>query len=85
VTLERINTDEMGDVHDAGMSERLIQRDNRAWRVREVAARTVPGSRGPRCLICESAEVVRRLWHYPDDWQHLDDAVLWELCEAPLL
>jgi len=72
------------DLDEADSNERLVQRGDRAWRVREVPARTVPGSRGARCLICESAEVVRRLWRYPDDWRALDDERLWALCEAPV-
>jgi hypothetical protein len=75
----------MADVHETEPDERVVQRGSRAWRVREIAARAVPGSRGPRCLICESTEVVRRLWTYPTDWRGLDDELLWDLCERPLV
>lgn len=51
--------------------------DDRRWHVREVDARGVPGSRGPRCLIFENPEIIRRLWKYPSNWLTLsDDALL---------
>lgn len=67
-----------------GVSEpanRVVQRGSERWVVREIDAHKVPGARGPRCLICESGDVIRRLWKYPSDWESLDDISLWALCE----
>src|SRR4051794_35182356 len=56
------------------------------WDVREADARDVPGARGPRCLIFESPEVVRRVWVFPANWRELDDDALWRYSEqTPLL
>ena len=41
------------------------------WRVTEHEGDTVPGSRGERCLIFMSADVVRRVWRYPAGWRAL--------------
>jgi hypothetical protein len=49
--------------------------------LREVDARKVPGARAPTCLICESADVIRRLWAFPGDWHSLDDESLLDLCD----
>jgi hypothetical protein len=46
------------------------------WRVLEVAARYVPGSRGDFCLIFDAPGVCHRLWEYPADWSSLSDAEL---------
>ena len=56
--------------------ERILQRGDEMWTVREVSAHRVPGARGARCLICEYASVVRRLWDYPDNWHALTDTDL---------
>jgi hypothetical protein len=61
-------------------SERILQRGDETWTVREVDARHVPGTRGAQCLICESNAVVRRLWDYPDNWMSLTDDALMALC-----
>jgi hypothetical protein len=63
--------------------ERVVQRGLDQWRVHEMDARAVPGARASTCLICESIEVIRRLWTFPSDWRVLDDDALWELCEGP--
>jgi hypothetical protein len=49
--------------------------------MREVDARNVPGARAPTCLICESPDVIRRLWSYPSDWQMLGDDDLLRICD----
>ena len=55
------------------------------WRVFERDARMVPGSRGPRCLYFDAEGIVRRVWHYPSDWQGLPAAALLALMErSPL-
>ena len=69
-------------IGDVGPGERLVERGDRHWTVREMDARGVPGARAPTCLICESTEVIRRLWDYPNDWRKLDDAALVRLCEG---
>ena len=61
-------------------SERIVQRDDEMWTVKEVNALNVPGARGSRCLICESTSVVRRLWNYPANWMRLSDDDLLNLC-----
>jgi hypothetical protein len=38
------------------------------WTVREVDTRHIPGSRGPRCLVYENSEIVRRVWLFPTTW-----------------
>lgn len=82
--LDADETHPMTESNDAKIAERIVQRGADEWRVREVSALNVPGARGPRCLICESGDVVRRLWKYPADWQELDDDALWELCDGVL-
>src|SRR3954470_3097211 len=62
--------------------ERLLQRGHRQWIVREVSARGVPGARRETCLLCESAEVIRRIWDFPSDWKNADDEALWRLCDG---
>ena len=59
-----------------------IDRRGVEWRVREVDARATPGARAPRCLVCETHEVVRRLWRYPADWHRRADRDLLALCGA---
>jgi len=63
--------------------ERVVQHGLDRWRVHEMDARAIPGARAPTCLICESIEVIRRLWKFPADWPTLDDDALWEVCEGP--
>jgi hypothetical protein len=68
--------------YETHSSERLLQRGGRQWTVREVNARGVPGARRDTCLICESAEVIRRIWDFPSDWRVVDDEALWKLCDG---
>jgi hypothetical protein len=65
------------------MPTRDFQYEGQRWQVRELDASHVPGARAERCLICESTEVIRRLWSYPNDWVTLDDEALWRLCDVP--
>jgi hypothetical protein len=46
------------------------------WSVVEVDAAAVPGTRGSHCLLFTREDCVRRVWHYPANWQSLDDAEL---------
>ena len=46
------------------------------WKVSEVDGRTIPGARGPRCLVFQSEIAIRRVWSYPGDWRTLGDADL---------
>lgn len=64
-----------------GLNERVIATAGRQWRVREVPAEGVPGAVSSCCLICESDDIVRRIWHYPENWRALDDAQLLRVCE----
>lgn len=59
--------------------QRTLQHGSQQWTVRESDARAVPGARNTSCLICESSDVVRRLWTYPTDWRTLSDEELWRL------
>jgi hypothetical protein len=68
--------------YETHSSERLLQRGDRQWIVREVNARGVPGARRETCLICESAEVIRRIWDFPSDWRLVDEDALWKLCDG---
>ena len=62
--------------------ERTLQRGNDEWTVREVDAPRIPGAPTTSCLICESSDVVRRLWRYPQNWRSLTDDELWRLVES---
>ena len=63
-------------------TSREFQHGDEHWIVREVDARTVPGARAKTCLICETADVIRRLWEFPKDWTSLTDEALWRICEG---
>lgn len=49
------------------------------WRVSERDARGDPGALRDFCLIFASADAVRRIWHYPDDWRELAPSALQQL------
>jgi hypothetical protein len=61
--------------------ERIVEKGEERWTVREISAVTVPGASAPRCLICESNDVVRRIWHYPENWLELNDDDLMRVCD----
>lgn len=61
--------------------ERIVAQGLRRWTVREVKADAVPGASAPRCLICESDDVVRRIWRYPVNWLLLSDEELLRICD----
>jgi hypothetical protein len=63
-------------------NERTLQRGNEQWTVREVDALRIPGALSASCLICETPEIVRRLWRYPTNWRSLTDDELWQLVES---
>jgi hypothetical protein len=65
--------------HHAGHVRVVVRGANR-WSIREVDTNTLPGASGPRCLICESDDVVRRVWRYPENWPSLTDDELLDLC-----
>jgi len=79
ITVQSSRTSVSYETHS---TERLLQRGGRQWIVREVNARGVPGARRDTCLICESAEVIRRIWDFPSDWRVVDDEALWKLCDG---
>lgn len=64
---------------DAAAPYRVIESEHGIWRVREwVSLPTALIGMAPS-LICESAELIRRLWTYPAGWRALSDAELLEL------
>jgi hypothetical protein len=63
------------------IERRTIHHGNEQWTVREADARKVPGAKNSTCLICESVDVIRRVWQYPSDWQSLSDDELWQLLD----
>ena len=85
----------VGPSHDGGPAEpeherevvrRLFdERTGDEWRVFERDTRRIPGSRGARCLFFDGEGIVRRVWHYPDDWQSLPAAALLALMDRPPL
>ena len=46
------------------------------WTVSEIDGRTIPGARGPRCLVFQSEIAIRRVWCYPSEWRTFSDADL---------
>jgi len=67
--------------HHQSHHERIVEKGEQRWSVREVSADTVPGASAPRCLICESEDVVRRIWRYPENWVELSDDELIRICD----
>jgi len=54
----------------------VVDRDGVEWSVREVST-PQSWARARRCLVLNSRECVRRVWHYPSNWRMLDaDALL---------
>jgi hypothetical protein len=49
---------------------------------REVDAAAAPWRRGNRCLIIETIDAVRRVWHYPADGRERSAEALSELLIA---
>jgi hypothetical protein len=49
----------------------VVDRAGVEWTVREVDT-PQPWARGLRCLVLNSRECVRRVWHYPSEWRKLD-------------
>ena len=62
--------------------KRRVLSGHERWLIAEVDARAVPGARAERCLVCQSDQVVRRLWDYPPNWYTLSDAALAALCDG---
>lgn len=65
------------------LKRRLLSGADR-WLVAEVDAREIPGALSDRCLVCQSDQIARRLWAYPENWHTLSDAALGALCEGKL-
>lgn len=59
-------------------------REGMPWTVRELDTRDMHRAQAATCLVFENHAVVRRCWHYPADWETLDDAALIQIVEAPL-
>ena len=49
----------------------VVDRNGIEWTVREVATPQT-WARAERCLVLNSRECVRRVWHYPSHWRALD-------------
>lgn len=60
----------------------VIDRSGVEWSVREVET-PQQWARGARCLVLNSRECVRRIWHYPSSWRLLDADALLRLGVAP--
>jgi hypothetical protein len=65
--------------------ERIVERGANRWTVREMNTDGVPGASAPRCLICESDDVVRRIWRYPENWIALSDDDLIRICDRSVV
>ena len=65
--------------------KRWVVRGGERSMVAEADARDVPGAQGPHCLILETEALMRRIWHYPADWDRLDDSRLIALFETPFV
>ncbi|MDQ6888540.1 MAG: hypothetical protein M3068_14820 [Gemmatimonadota bacterium] len=52
----------------SGEVREFVDASGVGWRVHEMPAGRVPGSRGDNCLILESDGACRRLWNYPSTW-----------------
>lgn len=68
-----------------GVRRVFDERTGDEWLVFERDARRVPGTRGPRCLFFDGEGIVRRVWHFPPDWQTLPAAALLALMDRPPL
>ena len=55
----------------------------RKWRVWVADMRTVPGARAEACLVFDTGDRVRRVWHVPDDWVRMAPDALARLAEHP--
>ena len=64
--------------------KRWVARERDRSLISEMDARGVPGAQNDHCLICETDNCIRRIWHYPADWHRLEDAKLIALFDAPL-
>jgi hypothetical protein len=51
----------------------------RQWSVHEISVPAVAWAYGPRCLLFETAGLVRRVWNYPTNWSSLSEAGLDQL------
>jgi hypothetical protein len=65
--------------------KRWVVREGERSLVAEADARGVPGAQGPNCLIFENDVLMRRIWHYPADWNQLEDSRLIALFDRPFV
>ena len=65
--------------------KRWVLRGGERSMVAEADARDVPGAQGPHCLILETEALMRRIWHYPADWDRLEDSRMIALFETPFV
>jgi len=60
----------------------LLGEDGRVWAVYTIPAANYD-RRGGLCLLFDSADVMRRLRNFPDNWYELPDAELYALSLRP--
>jgi hypothetical protein len=61
------------------VTHRLVTQAEHVWIVREADETDSPHASPSRCLVCESAQAVRRARQYPADWNRLTDVELLKL------
>jgi hypothetical protein len=67
-----------GQANDDRFPHIVVDRYGVEWTVREVET-PQPWAKAARCLVMNSRECVRRLWHYPRYWRTLDAETLFRL------
>ncbi|MEO6525077.1 MAG: hypothetical protein ABIP93_00465 [Gemmatimonadaceae bacterium] len=70
-----------GGAADEEFPHLVVDRDGVEWTVREVPTPQA-WARAHHCLVLNSRECVRRLWHYPPDWRRMDAEALLRLGKA---
>lgn len=55
----------------APLTRVFMDPDGNEWQVTEEDGTLVPATRGRRCLIFRSNQVIRRVWNYPTTWADL--------------
>lgn len=55
----------------------------REWRLWALDGASVPGGYPGLCLMCDSGDVVRRVWNAPAEWETWDDDALRALVSGP--
>lgn len=61
----------------------VMDADGRLWRCYERQNTGVGIGAGPRCLLVETEDLIRRFESYPDDWHRMSDVALVALIHGP--